>query len=54
MRNTNTKKPISEEVYEKIKMKILKNILEPGARLVEMELAEELSVSRTPVREALK
>lgn len=54
MRNVSNKKPISEEVYEKIKMKILKNILEPGERLVEMELAEELSVSRTPVREALK
>lgn len=54
MRNLSTKKPISEEVYDKIKMKILKNILEPGERLVEMELAKELSVSRTPVREALK
>ena len=54
MRNISAKKPISEVVYEKIKRKILKNILEPGERLVEMELAEELSVSRTPVREALK
>ncbi len=50
----NSKKPISEEVYEKIKMKILKNILVPGERLIELELAEDLSVSRTPVREALK
>ena len=54
MRNSSAKKPISEQVYDNIKMKILKNILEPGERLIELEIAEELSVSRTPIREALK
>lgn len=47
-------KPISEEVYLELKSKILQNILKPGERLVETDIAQELQVSRTPVREALK
>ncbi|WP_312906251.1 GntR family transcriptional regulator [Tissierella praeacuta] len=48
------KKPISEEVYGKLKLNILKNQLKPGERLVESDIAKKLKVSRTPVREALK
>lgn len=48
------RKPISEEVYEKLKTDILENKLKPGERLVESDIAKELQISRTPVREALK
>jgi DNA-binding GntR family transcriptional regulator len=41
-------------VYETLKQQIVRWELEPGARLVEAELAEQLGVSRTPVREALQ
>ena len=41
-------------VYRDLKEKILKNKLLPGDKLIEMEIASNLGVSRTPVREALK
>lgn len=44
----------SERVYQALKHRILAGMLEPGTRLVELQLATEFSVSRTPVREALK
>lgn len=46
--------PSSERVYQALKHRILAGMLEPGSRLVELQLATEFSVSRTPVREALK
>lgn len=48
------KKSLSNMVYWDLKEKILKNILLPGDKLIEMEIASKLDVSRTPVREALK
>ncbi len=48
------KKSLSNMVYRDLKEKILKNKLLPGDKLIEMEIASELDVSRTPVREALK
>lgn len=48
------KKSLSNLVYRDLKEKILKNILLPGDKLIEMEIASNLGVSRTPVREALK
>jgi len=33
---------------------ILKGVLQPGERLMEIQLAEEMGVSRTPVREAIR
>ena len=33
---------------------ILKGELEPGERLMEIQLAERLGVSRTPIREAIR
>lgn len=44
---------LSYKVYQEIKNRILKLELQPGAPLIENSIAEQLSVSRTPVREAL-
>jgi DNA-binding GntR family transcriptional regulator len=41
-------------VYGELRERILNLRLEPGARLHEAELAAELAVSRTPLREALR
>lgn len=43
----------SDIAYEKIKMMIVTAQLKPGQALVEAELMEQLSVGRTPIREAL-
>ena len=45
--------PIREKTYEYLKSVILSGRFRPGERLAEEHLAEELGVSRTPVREAL-
>lgn len=45
--------PIREKVYESLRSAILAGRFDPGERLTEEYLAEELRVSRTPVREAL-
>lgn len=50
----NTKKSLSNLVYLDLKEKILTNELLPGDKLIEMDIAKELGVSRTPVREVLK
>lgn len=42
-----------EVAYEAVKGAILSGVLEPRERLIEERLAEALSLSRTPVREAL-
>lgn len=47
-------KTTAEEVHRQLKQAILDGDLSPGARLIERHLAEQLEVSRTPVREALK
>jgi DNA-binding GntR family transcriptional regulator len=44
----------SERVYAALKHQILTGMLQPRTRLVELRLAKDLKVSRTPVREALK
>ncbi len=41
-------------VYGRIRQAIIEGRHPPGARLVEQRLAEELDVSRTPVREAVR
>lgn len=43
----------ADRVYEAIRRAILDGALTPGDRLLEETLAEQLDVSRTPVREAL-
>jgi GntR family transcriptional regulator, rspAB operon transcriptional repressor len=44
---------LAEVVHEAIRTAIMERRLAPGARLIESELAQELDVSKTPVREAL-
>lgn len=46
--------PIREVVYDQLKGALMEGALFGGMRLVEHELASQLRVSRTPVREALK
>jgi DNA-binding GntR family transcriptional regulator len=45
--------PVGEKTYAYLKGKILAGRFSPGDRLTEEHLAEELGVSRTPIREAL-
>ncbi len=47
-------RPLGEMVYESLRDAIVNQTLKPGERLMETELAEELGVSRTPVREAIR
>ncbi|MGM8215045.1 GntR family transcriptional regulator [Bacillaceae bacterium W0354] len=47
------KKSISDLTYEQLKESIIKGYLVPEQRLNEVELAEKLGVSRTPIRDAL-
>lgn len=42
-----------EYAYVMIKSKILDSEYAPGAQILEQEIAEQLGLSRTPVREAL-
>lgn len=44
----------SELVYRKLRQAIEEGELKPGERVMEVEVAEWLEVSRTPVREALR
>ena len=46
--------PLRDVVFNTIKDGILSGRLRPGERLLENQLAEELGVSRTPIREALR
>lgn len=45
---------LSHEVYTILRTAILTHDIEPGARLLEADLASELGVSRAPVREAIR
>jgi DNA-binding GntR family transcriptional regulator len=45
--------PLRRSSYEAIKAMIVTGQLAPGQRVTELDLAEQLQVSRTPVREAL-
>lgn len=47
-------KPLREIVLEALREAIVGGVLEPGERLMEIQLAEEMGVSRTPVREAIR
>ncbi|TXH87079.1 MAG: GntR family transcriptional regulator [Rhodoferax sp.] len=43
-----------EEVAELLRQRIFKRELEPGSWIDELKIAQELGISRTPLREALK
>lgn len=47
-------RPLREMVYEELKMQILTGSIVPGTRMMEVELAQEMGVSRTPIREAIR
>ena len=47
------KESFSEITYKRLKSSIIKGDLKPDQKLNEVELAEKLGVSRTPVRDAL-
>lgn len=47
-------KPLGEVVFEYLRESILNGDLKPGERLMEISLAEQMGVSRTPVREAIR
>lgn len=46
--------PNGDRVYRAVRKDILNGTLPPATRLVEVQLASQFEVSRTPVREALK
>jgi DNA-binding GntR family transcriptional regulator len=48
-----SKKPLREDVHALLRERIVKGELRPGNRLQDVQLAAELGVSRTPIREAL-
>lgn len=52
--NINEYLPLRDVVFYTLRQAILKGELEPGERLMEMQLAEQLGVSRTPIREAIR
>jgi DNA-binding GntR family transcriptional regulator len=47
------KRQISQEIYEQLKKMIHSGKLEKGQRLVEERLANQLNVSRNPIRIAI-
>lgn len=54
MANSSGSGPEAARVTDRIRDEILDGVRAPGSRLVERELADDLGVSRVPVREALK
>ena len=52
--NNYSYKPLRMQVYEVLREAVLTGKLDPGEKIVKVKIAEELNVSRTPVREAIK
>lgn len=52
--NLNDYKPLREVIFDTIRQAIITGELKPGERLMEVQLAEKMGVSRTPVREAIR
>lgn len=52
--NMQKHKPLRELVYEELRMLIMTGKIKPGTRMMEIDLAENMGVSRTPVREAIR
>ena len=51
--NTNAYLPLRDVVFHTLREAILKGEIKPGERLMELQLASKLGVSRTPIREAI-
>jgi len=45
---------LSRKVYRALKTEIIKGSLKPGTKLSEGKIAEQMGISRTPIREALR
>ena len=45
---------LSKKVYRVLKSKITKGSFEPGSKVLEGRIAEQMGISRTPVREAIR
>lgn len=52
--NMNAYLPLRDVVFQTLREAILKGELKPGERLMELQLASKLGVSRTPIREAIR
>lgn len=52
--NINEYLPLRDVVFNTLRQAILKGELLPGERLMEIQLAQRLGVSRTPIREAIR
>lgn len=52
--NSNAYLPLRDVVFQTLRTAILRGELKPGERLMELQLADQLGVSRTPVREAIR
>ncbi len=48
------RRSLHEQTYQALRASILRGELAPGERLVETQLAQQLQVSRTPIREAIR
>lgn len=45
---------LSQKVYRILKTEIVKRYLTPGTKLLEVKIAKQMGVSRTPIREAIR
>lgn len=52
--NMNEYLPLRDVVFNTLRQAILRGELKPGERLMEIQLANKLGVSRTPIREAMR
>ncbi len=50
----NDYQPLREVIFNSIREAIILGELKPGERLMEVQLAEKMGVSRTPIREAIR
>ena len=52
--NDNHVNSLRGKVFNQLRQQILTGVYKPGDRLIELRLSEELGVSRTPIREAIR
>lgn len=52
--NLNDYKPLRDVIFDTLRQAIIVGELKPGERLMEVQLAQKMGVSRTPVREAIR
>jgi DNA-binding GntR family transcriptional regulator len=46
--------PLADQVYRYLRQEILTGQIDPGSRIIESKIAKQLSISRSPVREAIR